>query len=300
MKAVSSLWKKPPPTNPFAPWSSNMTPAEDVPDSIYLRNLQLSAVVGSDAWRRPGKEQPVIISLHCGYSVSTAGTSDKVSDTLNYGSMCKVITSAIEANSWPSVGRLVIDFPGFDFRWPVLSSGEVTVQLPKAILRAEGGLEVRGTIKSDENGDGEDYQLVHNVVYWEWTVKRIRVACIIGVNPHERLQKQDVLVDIKADDNDFLYYAYKVERMSDMERWRQLVERTIEVVESSSYETIEALATAIAYAVTNEFIFPKITVRVEKPSALNFVEGAGVEISRKSDVLGQWTDRRSKAQEAKG
>ena len=51
-------------------------------------------------------------------------------------------------------------------------------------------------------------------------------------------------------------------------------------VESSSYETIEALATSVARIACVDYSIDYVNVCVEKPSALAFVEGAGVEIVR--------------------
>ena len=56
-------------------------------------------------------------------------------------------------------------------------------------------------------------------------------------------------------------------------------------VESTSYQTVEALATFIARIATVEFDNDNVTVTVEKPSALAFVEGAGVEITRSKAFL---------------
>ena len=43
---------------------------------------------------------------------------------------------------------------------------------------------------------------------------------------------------------------------------------------------MEALATFVARIVTVEFGNERVTVRVQKPSPLAFVEGSGVEITR--------------------
>lgn len=51
-------------------------------------------------------------------------------------------------------------------------------------------------------------------------------------------------------------------------------------MEPSSCETLEALSTLIAKTALEEFPVPQIGVHVEKPSALIYVEGAGVEICR--------------------
>lgn len=52
------------------------------------------------------------------------------------------------------------------------------------------------------------------------------------------------------------------------------------MVEISTFETVEALATLIARTALEGFPVPQITVYVEKPSALTFVQGTGVEIVR--------------------
>lgn len=51
-------------------------------------------------------------------------------------------------------------------------------------------------------------------------------------------------------------------------------------VEGTSFQTVEALATFIARIVTVEFANERVTVKVQKPSALAFVERSGVEITR--------------------
>lgn len=53
-----------------------------------------------------------------------------------------------------------------------------------------------------------------------------------------------------------------------------------QVVEASTFETLEALATLVAKTALEGFPVPQVTIYVEKPSALTFVQGAGVEIIR--------------------
>lgn len=58
-------------------------------------------------------------------------------------------------------------------------------------------------------------------------------------------------------------------------------------MEATSYQTVEALATFIARIVTVDFGNQAVTVLVEKPSAMAFVERAGVEISRSHAFFAQ-------------
>lgn len=53
-----------------------------------------------------------------------------------------------------------------------------------------------------------------------------------------------------------------------------------QIVEVTNFETLEALAAHICKTLFQHFSIPEITIAVEKPSALNFVEASGVEITR--------------------
>lgn len=52
------------------------------------------------------------------------------------------------------------------------------------------------------------------------------------------------------------------------------------MIESSAFSTLEALADRIARTSCAEFPIITLTVAVQKPSALHFVDGAGVQITR--------------------
>jgi dihydroneopterin aldolase len=56
-------------------------------------------------------------------------------------------------------------------------------------------------------------------------------------------------------------------------------------VEFSSFGSVESLASLIARIVVVEFGHEKVTVLVQKPSALAFVEGSGLEITRSRDFF---------------
>lgn len=51
-------------------------------------------------------------------------------------------------------------------------------------------------------------------------------------------------------------------------------------METTFFGSAEALATLVARTVTLDFAIESVTVVVEKPSALAFVEGSGLEITR--------------------
>lgn len=59
-----------------------------------------------------------------------------------------------------------------------------------------------------------------------------------------------------------------------------MLTQLLQKVEETSFQTVEALATFVARIVTVDFGNERVTVRVEKPSALTFVQRSGVEITR--------------------
>lgn len=72
---------------------------------------------------------------------------------------------------------------------------EVLLHLPKALLRADEGLRYRGVIAlGKEVAGGEPRGLV--VLEEEFRIEGIRCYAILGVNPHERLEKQAVVVGL--------------------------------------------------------------------------------------------------------
>ena len=70
---------------------------------------------------------------------------------------------------------------------------------------------------------------------------------------------------------------------------------SLQQVEGSAYQTVEALATAIAKTVTVNFDIPGVWVEVEKPNAIASIEAAGVRIYRQKPFFTEnnfWQVRR--------
>ena len=163
-------------------------------DCICLRNLHLSAVVGPDAWERKSKPQPVLLSLRLRADLRNAGTSDNIHETTNYGRMCKDITDFVAAHdqftSLEDMSFWVWKL-AYQKKWGG-SCIYLNINLPKGSLRAENGLSFdtvctlsRGLEECQTSNDAREFY-----------INNLRLACIIGVNAHERLTKQFVLVNV--------------------------------------------------------------------------------------------------------
>jgi FolB domain-containing protein len=156
-------------------------------DRVILRQLPFNINIGLDAWERY-KPQPVLLSLEIPYDFQKAAVTDDVSQTLDYGKIYKSLTHNLVGPS-KSASELALRIRDVlqpvEFFW-------ATIVLPKGNLRAEGGLHFAFDFQAGEKS-GEI------VVMQSLSIKGIRCPCIVGVNPHEREEKQivEVNLDIK-------------------------------------------------------------------------------------------------------
>lgn len=112
-------------------------------------------------------------------------------------------------------------------------------------------------------------------------ISDLSARCIIGINEEERREKQDVLINIVifAD----LGKAAMSDRFEDSVDYRALKKKVLNMVESSKYYLLEALAEAIAKICLEQPGIMQVQIRVDKPSALRFARSVGVEIERKRE-----------------
>lgn len=80
---------------------------------------------------------------------------------------------------------------------------EVWLHLPKALLRAEEGLKYRSVTvwgykqENEAAGNLQDSERCPVVLEEEFRIEGIRCHCILGVNSHERVEKQAVIVSLE-------------------------------------------------------------------------------------------------------
>ncbi len=112
-------------------------------------------------------------------------------------------------------------------------------------------------------------------------IDNLRLRCVIGFSPHERKDKQDVVISlrIRAD----MRRAGETDSPDDAFNYRTVTKVIIGHVENSSYYLVEALATAIARICVVEHNAEWVQVRVHKPGALRFADSVGVVIERTRD-----------------
>ena len=109
-------------------------------------------------------------------------------------------------------------------------------------------------------------------------IKDLLVRSIIGINPEERIKKQDILINmiLFAD----IRRAAHSDNIADAVNYKAITKRVIEHVENSSDFLVEKLVTDIARIILAEFPVDRVRIRVEKPGALRFANTVGIEIER--------------------
>jgi dihydroneopterin aldolase / 2-amino-4-hydroxy-6-hydroxymethyldihydropteridine diphosphokinase / dihydropteroate synthase len=173
-----------------------------VDDLVFVRNVQIQATPGADAWGRE-KAQPLIVNVRIPYRTSAAGMRDDIDLALDYRTIYKAITAIGTAqdenrHEYQNLTQLAIKLAS-----SIGHPCEFSIDAPKAILHSEGlslrylwgGENQIEIIKSEESKDGAVFYPLPSVL----AVRALTIPCVIGIGQHERIQKQPVVVDFAID-----------------------------------------------------------------------------------------------------
>lgn len=196
-------------------------------DTIFLNNLQLSAVIGPDAWNRPDRLQPIILSLQLQIDNSSASNVDDIRNIFSYSQICKDVTAKLNSKKFMSIDHLTSELAGLADNWPG-EALKIQALAPKGMLRVEGGFGREFSLKRIETKTNNFKTLNWHVGSHEWVVKGLNLACIIGVNPHERREKQNITIDIRIQ-GEAKVADYTLQIKGGIETWHQLVKRICDV-----------------------------------------------------------------------
>ncbi len=109
-------------------------------------------------------------------------------------------------------------------------------------------------------------------------IEGLKLRCIIGVYPRERVKKQavNIFLTLMAD----LRRAGQSDRLEDTVDYKKLKAHVRQFVENSHFLLVEKLANEIARICLEASLVKKVIVRIEKPAALRFVKTVAIEIER--------------------
>lgn len=113
-------------------------------------------------------------------------------------------------------------------------------------------------------------------------IKDLLLRGIVGIKPDERVNAQDILINLAlvAD----LRPAGASDRIEDSVNYRTITKEIIVLVEASEYRTVEKLAEEIARLALSHTGVTEVEVTVEKPGALRFARSVGVTIVRRREA----------------
>lgn len=110
-------------------------------------------------------------------------------------------------------------------------------------------------------------------------IRDLLLRAIIGINPSERTNLQDVLINIELEAD--LRPAGQSDDIADAVNYRTIAKNVAALVEGSHFFLVEKLAEEVAAVCLQDQRVLVARVRVEKPGALRFARLVGVEIERR-------------------
>ncbi|MBT5020906.1 MAG: FolB domain-containing protein [Planctomicrobium sp.] len=113
-------------------------------------------------------------------------------------------------------------------------------------------------------------------------IQDLLVRTIIGINPEERENRQDVLINLKFAVD--IRPAGQSDNIEDAVNYRTICKSVFSFVESSSFMLVEKLCEEIAIICLKDRRIQTVWVSVEKPGALRFATSVGITIERSQDV----------------
>ena len=109
-------------------------------------------------------------------------------------------------------------------------------------------------------------------------IRDLQFRCIVGIDPEERRDKQDITAQITLDVD--LRKACRTDAIEDTVDYKALKKDILRVAENSQFYLIEALAQHIADICLAREQVARVEVIVEKPGALRFARTVAVRIIR--------------------
>ncbi|CAA7268798.1 unnamed protein product [Cyclocybe aegerita] len=255
-------------------------PAAKQRDVIRINDLLVTVLLSSGTrWSKESTEpvdQPISISLSIFYDISQAAQTDDLSHSLNYAEVAKAIRGATTSKTFRNIQDISRRVSDIVFQ---LLTSRGASEIHVRIVQLKGALHcksiaVEHLASLSEDGNWRPKNIAHHI-------EGLTFPVIVGVNAAERLEKQDLVVNMSI--------ATGTQGLSpdDWIEMRSVTSQVYEAISSTSFLTLEALTSFIASRILSMMLSyqtsPVISVRAAKPSALVFAESAEVQIVRTFD-----------------
>lgn len=171
-----------------------MAPLDARTDLIIVNELVVHAPLGPTRWPKPGSEalpQPLRITAKASVSVSQAGVSDQLVDSVNYSSLAKVLdstaTKSVSLHSLESLAEAICT--NCFAKFPAIDAISVAIAKKAGLLHAEC---VSYELVCRRHPHG-----IHRSA--TYSIRDLRLSTIIGIHPWERVEKQIVCLNLDID-----------------------------------------------------------------------------------------------------
>lgn len=110
-------------------------------------------------------------------------------------------------------------------------------------------------------------------------IRDLALRCIIGIYPEERVNLQDVLINVALDVESHADAAAS-DDIADAVDYKTITKQIIAMVEDSDYNLIETMAERVSEICIKPARVKRATVTIDKPGALRFARSVAVEVTR--------------------
>ena len=111
-------------------------------------------------------------------------------------------------------------------------------------------------------------------------IRDLTLRCIIGIFPDERVNKQDVVINVRLSCESHAAAATS-DDIKDAVDYKTITKQIIDLVEASDFQLIETMAERISEICLIPEKVLEARVSVDKPHALRFARSVAVEVNRK-------------------
>ena len=116
-------------------------------------------------------------------------------------------------------------------------------------------------------------------------IEQIRCHGILGINPAERVSKQEIVIDLSLETD--TRPAAASNSIEDTVDYFEVATKVKEFVEGREAHLVETLVNEVADLVLDHYSgVSAVTVRVEKPNAIEFAQSVGIEVMRQRMPVG--------------
>ena len=109
-------------------------------------------------------------------------------------------------------------------------------------------------------------------------IEELKLKGIVGIHPHERTNKQDIIIDLELFCD--VSAAASSDLIEDSVDYARIVDKVTNFVENSECFLVEKLADQILILVLEDQRIEKARIRLYKPEAIESARRVGIELIR--------------------